>query len=583
MMPMSDIPLAAAAPTETQRIDTELADHQSIKSQPLDNQPPEFAPRDLWAGDAALREAVVREGGEGFDATLSAYGRMAGDTIYNLSWDAHRDRPRLRTHDRFGQRIDRIEFHPAYHQIMSAAVAHGVAGLSWAPHTWKTPDWSGPLTGGHVARAALSYLHHQVEPGSSCPLTMTHAAVPALRRTPALREWVEKAVSGTYDPRDVPIADKAGITLGMGMTEKQGGSDVRSNVTVAAPLTGEGEYALTGHKWFFSAPMCDGFLVLAQAPRGLSCFLMPRRMPDGDKNAFRLMRLKDKLGDWSNASSEVEFDGAWAYRIGEEGRGIAVIIEMVMLTRLDCMLGSAAEMRMALIQALHHVRHRHAFGRALIDQPLMRNVLADLAIESEAATAFALRVAGAVDRAARDRHESAFARVATAIGKYWICKRAPTFVNEAQECLGGAGYVEESMLPRLYRQAPLNSIWEGSGNIQCLDVLRALQREPETVAALRAELDAARGLHPALDAALPAVLVRIDEAVSADLEHAQGGARRLIERLALALQASLLVRAQSPLADAFCRSRLGAQHGIAFGTLPENFDLGACIARAGGE
>jgi putative acyl-CoA dehydrogenase len=557
------------------------ADHNAAAA---DNQPPEFAPRDLWAGDAALREAVIREGGEGYDATLAAYGRLAGDALYDWSWDAHRDRPRLRTHDRFGQRIDRVEFHPAYHQIMDAAIGHGVAGLSWAPHSLKTPDWSGPLTGGHVARAALSYLHHQAEPGSSCPLTMTHAAVPALRRTPALREWVEKAVSGHYDPRDLPVAEKTGITLGMGMTEKQGGSDVRSNRTRAVPLQGEHEYALTGHKWFFSAPMSDGFLVLAQAPGGLSCFLMPRRLADGAKNGFRLMRLKDKLGDWSNASSEVELDGAWAYRVGEEGRGVAVIIEMVMLTRLDCMLGSAAEMRMALIQALHHARHRRAFGRRLIEQPLMRNVLADLAIESEAATAFALRVAGAVDRAARDPRESAFARVATAIGKYWVCKRAPAFVNEAQECLGGAGYVEDSILPRLYRQAPLNSIWEGSGNIQCLDVLRALQREPQTGAALRAELDAARGLHPALDAALPAVLARLGEAASAaESEQAQGAARRLIERLALALQASLLVRAQSPLADAFCRSRLGAQHGIAYGTLPENFDLGACIARADGE
>jgi putative acyl-CoA dehydrogenase len=549
----------------------------------VDNQPPEFASRDLWAGDAALREAAIREGGEGFEATLALYGRLAGGVLYAQSWDAHRDRPRLRTHDRFGHRVDRVEFHPAYHQIMSTAIAHGVAGLSWSPHTWKTPAWTGPLIGGHVARAALSYLHHQVEPGSSCPLTMTHAAVPALRRAPALREWVDKAVSGVYDPRDVPIADKQGVTIGMGMTEKQGGSDVRSNATVAVPLAGEGEYALTGHKWFFSAPMCDGFLVLAQAPGGLSCFLMPRRMPDGEKNAFRLMRLKDKLGDWSNASSEVEFDCAWAYRIGDEGRGVAVIIEMVMLTRLDCMLGSAAEMRMALVQALHHTRHRQAFGRLLIDQPLMRNVLADLAIESEAATAFAMRVAGAVDRAARDRHESAFARVATAIGKYWVCKRAPAFVNEAQECLGGAGYVEESILPRLYRQAPLNSIWEGSGNIQCLDVLRALQREREAVAALRMELESAQGLHPALDAALPSLAASLSVAVSTDAEHAQSAARGLVERLALALQASLLLRAQSPLADAFCRSRLAGQRGSVYGTLSGNYDFAACIARAGGE
>jgi Acyl-CoA dehydrogenases len=328
---------------------------------------------------------------------------------------------------------------------------------------------------------------------------MTHAAVAVLRQHPEFSEWANKAAVPVYDPRDVSIADKTGITLGMGMTEKQGGSDVRSNATVATPLAGDGSYSLVGHKWFFSAPMSDGFLVLAQAPGGLSCFLLPRRLPDGRRNAFRLMRLKDKLGDWSNASSEVEFCGAQAWRVGEEGRGVATIIGMVMMTRLDCMLGAAAEMRMALAQALHHARHRQSFGKRLVEHPLMANVLADLALESEAATAFALRVARAVDAAPRDPVEAAFARIATAIGKYWLCKRAVPFVNEAQECLGGAGYVEESMLPRLYRQAPLNSIWEGSGNIQCLDVLRALSREPQTLAALREELLGASGRHPVFD------------------------------------------------------------------------------------
>jgi putative acyl-CoA dehydrogenase len=540
------------------------------------NQPPEFGPCDLWDIDVALREAVSREGAVAFAAHLGAYGRIAGDALYRLSWDAHRDRPRLRTHDRFGQRIDRVEFHPAYHEIMNAAIANGVAGLSWASLSWQLPE-----AGAHVARAALSYLHHQAEPGSSCPLTMTHAAVPALRRESALHEWTHKAATPDYDPRDVPMADKRGVTLGMGMTEKQGGSDVRSNATVATPLPGGDDYTLIGHKWFLSAPMSDAFLVLAQAPGGLSCFLMPRWLPDGDRNAFRLMRLKEKLGDWSNASSEVEFTGARARRIGEEGRGVSVILDMVMLTRLDCMLGSSAEMRMALIQALHHVRHRQAFGKALIDQPLMRNVLADLAIESEAATVFAMRVAGAVDRAPHDASEAALARVATAIGKYWVCKRAPAFVNEAQECLGGAGYVEESMLPRLYRQAPLNSIWEGSGNIQCLDVLRALQREPAALDALRTEFDSASGRHPAFEAWMVATTAETLSVLSAETDAAQVRSRAWVERLALALQAATLLRADSPLADAFCRSRLGGERGVAYGTLSSVADIDAALARVG--
>lgn len=458
-----------------------------------------------------------------------------------------------------------VEFHPHYHALMRTAIAHGVAGLSWAD----------PQPGAHVARAALSYLHHQVEPGTSCPLTMTHAAVPVLRREPALREWADKAIAPAYDPRDVPIADKPGVTVGMGMTEKQGGSDVRANTTRAVALQAEGEYLLTGHKWFFSAPMSDGFLVLAQAAGGLTCFLMPRWRPDGTRNAFRLMRLKDKVGDWSNASSEVEFDGAWAYRIGEEGRGVPTIIEMVMLTRLDCMAGAAAEMRMALAQAIHHARHRAAFGKRLIAHALMRNVLADLAIEAEAATALMLRVARAVDRAPHDPDEAAFARIAVAIGKYWLCRRAPAFVNEAQECLGGAGYIEESMLARLYRQAPLNSIWEGSGNIQCLDVLRALAREPAAGAAVASELRAASGLHPALDGEARALSALLEGGA---IEETR--ARHVVERTALALQAALLLRAHSPVAGTFCRTRLQGEHGLAMGTLPADAPFDAPIARA---
>jgi putative acyl-CoA dehydrogenase len=534
----------------------------------VENQPPEFAGRDLWADDIALREAVEREGAAAFREPLQVYGRLAGGELLRLSFDAHRDRPRLRTHDRFGHRVDVAEFHPNYHAVMTAAIEHGVAGLSWRDGR----------PGSHVARAALSYLHGQVEPGSSCPLTMTHAAVPVLRREAALHEWAGKAIAPHYDPDDVPIGSKRGVTLGMGMTEKQGGSDVRANTTRATPLPGAvsgSEYTLVGHKWFFSAPMSDGFLVLAQAPGGLTCFLMPRWRPDGTKNAFRLMRLKDKLGDWSNASSEVEFDGAWAHRVGDEGRGVATIIEMVMMTRLDCMLGSSALMRMALAQAVHHARHRRAFGKALSEHALMQNVLADLAVEAEASLAFSLRVARAVDRSPDDSGEAAFARIATAIGKFFICKRAPAFVNEAQECLGGAGYVEESLLPRLYRQAPLNSIWEGSGNIQCLDVLRALSREPETGEAFLAELQAASGLHAALD----------DEIVSlrrvlANPADGEAGARFLVERMALALQAAVLLRAASPVAESFCRSRLDGKHGLVFGTLPADTGFNALIGRA---
>jgi putative acyl-CoA dehydrogenase len=532
----------------------------------VDNQPPEFAPRDLWADDVVLRESVQREGAGVFAARIAEYGALAGDALYRLGFDAHRDRPRLRTHDRSGQRVDRVEFHPNYHALMQAAIEHGVAGLSWAQ----------PQAGAHVARAALSYLHSQAEPGTSCPLTMTHAAVPVLRREPALRDWADKAAAFHYDARDVSIAGKPGVTIGMGMTEKQGGSDVRANTTTATALAEAGEYALVGHKWFFSAPMSDAFLVLAQAPRGLTCFLLPRHRPDGAKNAFRLLRLKDKLGDWSNASSEVEFCGAWAHRVGDEGRGIATILEMVMLTRLDCMLGSAAIMRMALAQAIHHCRHRRAFGKPLVEQPLMRNVLADLAIESEAALVFAMRMARAVDAAPHDPAEAAFARIATAIGKYWICKRAPAFVNEAQECLGGNGYIEESILPRLYRQAPLNSIWEGSGNIQCLDVLRALAKEPETGAALWNELHSTADD----DADHAGAVERLRAPLAGNVRVEEAAARKFVEDLALALQGAALLGAGSPVAQVFCRTRLGRAHGLAFGTLPPDSSWDAVIDRA---
>ena len=530
----------------------------------VDNQPPLLPECNLWADDTGLREALVREGGLAFADRLDDYGALAGGRLLRLCDDAHRDRPRLVAYDAYGRRQDRVEFNAAYHEVMGSAIAHGVAGLSWAQ----------PQPGAHVARAALSYLHYQAEPGSSCPLTMTHAAVPVLQREPALHEWVAKAAAPHYDARFVPAARKQGVTLGMGMTEKQGGSDVRSNSTRATPLAADGEYTLVGHKWFFSAPMSDGFLVLAQAPGGLSCFLLPRWRPDGSVNALRLLRLKDKQGDWSNASSEVEFENAWACRIGEEGRGVATILEMVMFTRLDCMLGSAGLMRMALRRVLHHVNHRSAFGKRLVEQPLMRNVVADLVLESEAATALALRVAGAVDRAPRDAHSAALARVATAIGKFWVCKRASLVAAEAQECFGGIGYIEESLMPRLFRQSPLNAIWEGCSNIQCLDVLRALAREPDTVTALRTELREAQGLDAHFDAALETGMAMLAGNVE------QADARRLVERLALLLQGATLLRAGHPLASGWCASRLASGQSATLGTLASVATVEAALARA---
>ena len=533
----------------------------------VENQAPPLAPYDLWTSDVALREAVAREGGGWAAAQLAAYGPVAGGELMELGFTANENRPKLRSFDRYGHRLDEVEFHPAWHRILQLNMAHAVHAFGW-----RNED----KAGAHVARAGLSYMAGQVEAGNGCPLTMTYAAVPALRHAPELaKEWLPRITSLEYDPRTLPAAQKKGCTVGMGMTEKQGGSDVRANTTRATPLA-DGGYELVGHKWFFSAPMCDAHLVLAYLGGGLTCFLMPRIRPDGSRNAVRIERLKDKLGDWSNASSEVEFHGAWAQRVGPEGRGVATILEMVALTRLDCMIGSSALMRQAVAQAIHHCRHRKAFGKLLAEQPLMQNVLADLALESEAALALTLRVARAVDASRRNEPEAAFARIATAIGKYWICKRAPAFVNEAQECLGGAGYVEESILPRLYRQAPLNSIWEGSGNIQCLDVLRALSREPATREALFGELLAARGAHPALDREVTALQARLG-----DVSGIEAQSRIVVERMALALQAALLLRAgNDAVAHAFCASRLDGAHGYAFGTLRPDVPLKALIARS---
>ena len=533
----------------------------------VENQAPPLQDYNGYLSDVALREAVAREGGGWADAHLGEYGAITGGEMIALGYAANENKPRLKAYDRYGHRIDEVEFHPAYHRVMQLGMQYGVHAFAW-----RNAD----KPGAHVARAAIAYLHNQAESGTSCPLTMTHSAAPALQHSPALAKlWLPKIHSYEYDARVLPGLQKTACTIGMGMTEKQGGSDVRANTTKAYPQA-DGSYEIVGHKWFFSAPMCDAWLVLAYLDAGLTCFLMPKLRPDGSRNAIRIQRLKDKLGDWSNASSEVEFLGAWAERVGDEGRGVATILEMVALTRLDCMIGSASLMRQATVQAIHHARHRKVFGKLLAEQALMQNVLADLALDSEASTALTMRVARAVDASGRNDAEAAFARIATAIGKYWICKRCPPLVNEAQECLGGAGYVEDGIMPRLYRQAPLNSIWEGSGNVQCLDVLRALSKEPETREAFFGELLAARGAHADLDREIHWLTQAFDDRATLELRS-----RTVVERMALALQASVLLRAGNEMiANAWCSSRLGGEHGINYGTLDSQTPFAAMIERA---
>jgi putative acyl-CoA dehydrogenase len=531
------------------------------------NQPPPFEDVNLFTADRPLVEAVRREEAGWAEGRIQAFGDVVGRRE-TIAWGyrANEHPPVLRTHDRRGERIDEVEFHPAWHELMRLGVEHGLHALPWRE----------AVPGAHVARAAMFRLLAEVEAGVGCPLSMTYSVVPALRLQPDLAaEWEPRFTSTVYDPRLVPAGEKAGALCGMAMTEKQGGSDVRANTTSARPLGAGGpggEYELTGHKWFCSAPMCDAFLVLAQAPGGLSCFLLPRITPDGRRNRLYLQRLKDKLGNRSNASSEVEFRAAWARLLGEEGRGVQTILEMVNHTRLDCVIGSAAGMRWGTTRAIHHALHRSTFGKRLLDQPLMRNVLADLALESEAATVAMMRLARAYD----SPEDAPFRRLATAVLKYWTCKRAPVHAAEALECLGGNGYVEEWGMARLYREAPLNSIWEGSGNVQCLDVLRAVQKSPESLAALFGEIDEARGGDARLDA-----FVQDLRAEMHDPNDLEVRARRLVERLALALQASLLVRhSPSAVADAFCSSRLGGDGGKAFGTLPAGTDFGAILERA---
>jgi putative acyl-CoA dehydrogenase len=529
-------------------------------------------------GEGGLAEDGLGEGGPETERELHELGVRAGSPeTQELARLANEHPPVLRTHDRYGHRIDEVEFHPAWHELMTTAVGHGLHAAPW-------PDGT---PGSHVARAARFYVWTQAEGGHGCPISMTYAAVPPLRHEPDLAARFERLLaSREYDPGLRVPDGKAGLLAGMAMTEKQGGSDVRANTTRAVPAGDDG-YLLTGHKWFCSAPMCDLFLVLAQAPEGLTCFLLPRVLPDGTRNAMLIQRLKDKLGNRSNASSEVEYDGAFAWRVGEPGRGVRTIIEMVTATRLDCVIGSAATMRQGCVTALHHASTRRSFGRSLVAQPLMASVLADLALESEAATTLAMRLAGAADRASRgDAAEAAFLRLALPAAKYWVCKRTPMVAAEALECLGGNGYVEESGLPRLYRDAPLNSIWEGSGNVTALDVLRALARSPGSADALLAEIDLAAGGDRRLDATVAQLRQELKEAAAASGAEAQYRARRLAGLIAVTLQAALLVRhAPGAVADAFCASRTGpgllAGPGGPFGTLPDGLDLDPVLDRAG--
>ncbi|HEV3228949.1 MAG TPA: acyl-CoA dehydrogenase family protein [Solirubrobacteraceae bacterium] len=546
--------LATATPQETHEVT---------------NQPPPLDGLNLFTSNKVLVEATEREGGDWVLERAARLGERVGGEPVRWGFEANENPPRLRTHDRYGNRIDEVEFHPAWHQLMQLAIEEELHCLPWRH----------PGPGAQVARAALYMTAIQVEAGFACPVTMTFAAVPALRAQPELAEYWEPLLTATsYDPRLIPAAEKASALCGMAMTEKQGGSDVRANTTSARPLNGGGpggEYELVGHKWFCSAPMCDLFLVLAQADEGLSCFALPRVLPDGSRNAFHLQRLKDKLGNRSNASSEVEFTGAWAQMVGPPGRGVPTIIEMVNHTRLDCVIGTAAGMHRGVAQATHHAAHRSAFGRLLVDQPLMRNVLADLCVESEAATVLAMRLARSYDEAPDDEAAQAFKRLATAVSKYWVCQRAPEHAFEALECFGGNGYVEDSGMPRLYREAPLASIWEGSGNVMSLDVLRALARDPVGLEAYFDELEVAAGADPRLDRFVAAVRDELSD--PAELE---ARARRVVERMALALQGSLLVRHAPPaVADAFCASRLERDSGLAYGTLPAGVDFGAIIER----
>jgi putative acyl-CoA dehydrogenase len=546
------------------------------KTHEVTNQPPPLRDVDLFSTNVPLMDAVQREGGSWVLDRGAALGREIGGEPLEWGRLANENKPVLTTFDRYGHRIDEVEFHPAWHELMAL----------WKRNELHSLPWTSSEPAPHVARAALYMTAIQAEAGVACPMTMTFAVVPALRACPEMAaEWEPLVTATAYDPALRVASAKGTAVAGMAMTEKQGGSDVRANTSLARPLGAGGngaEYEIVGHKWFCSAPMSDLFLVLAQTDDGLSCFLLPRILPDGSRNQMHLQRLKDKLGNHSNASSEVEFHGAWARMVGEPGRGVPTIIEMVGHTRLDCTLGSAAGMRWAAAQAIHHASFRSAFGAKLIDQPLMRNVLADLALEAEAATALAMRLARAYDEADADaaagRDETdaqLFKRLATAVGKYWCCKRVPNHAFEALECLGGNGYVEESGMPRLYREAPLASVWEGSGNVMSLDVLRAMSRSPRSLEVFLDEVGAAAGANAVLDAHVDRLRCTLSTP-----EEIEARARRIVEDMALALQGSLLVRyAPAAVSDAFCAARLSAEGGHEYGTLPGGTDFGAIIER----
>ena len=557
-----------AAPARPGRERSAAFDPYGAVTHEVINQPVDSPTSTCTTRDAALKDGVRREGAEWAANALGAFGgRPARPPIFELGALANRNPPELDTHDRYGRRVDLVRFHPAYHELMRTAIEEGV----------HASPWTEPREGAHVARAARFYMQSQVEAGHGCPITMTFASVPCLKVQPDLaRDWLPKIVARVYDPRNVPAAEKQGLTIGMAMTEKQGGSDVRANTTRAVPVGAGGPgqaYELVGHKFFVSAPMCDAFLVLAQAPGGLSCFLVPRWRPDGTKNPLQIIRLKKKMGNVSNASSETELRGALGWMVGPEGRGVATIIEMVAMTRFDCMIGSSAGMRRAVAEAIDHCRQRKAFGALLIDQPIMTAVLADLAIEAEAALTLTLRMAHALDH--RDAgHEDALVRVGTAIGKYWICKRAPGHAAEAMECVGGSGVMEDGPMPRLYREAPVNAIWEGSGNVQCLDILRAFVRSPFTLQAYFAEVEAAKGESAALDAHVAAL-----KDAMRDLSDFETRARSLCDRLATGLQAAALIRAGSPVAEAYCRSRLESRGAHNYGALT-GIDARAIVRRA---
>jgi putative acyl-CoA dehydrogenase len=530
------------------------------------NQSPPYGGHNAWTTDPVLRAAVAREGGAWIEARALAMGELVtSERMQTLAYQANRYAPELRTHDRSGHRIDVVEYHPAYHELMSLAFGASLHSLAW------TVD----RDGAYVARAALNYLWNQGENGVACPVTMCFAGVHVLRNEPDLAvEWEPKIVADDYDPRPLPIAEKRAATVGMAMTEKQGGSDLRANTTRAEPI-GEGAYLLTGHKWFCSAPMSDGFLTLARTEPGITCLFVPRSLPDGTRNRFHIQRLKDKVGNRSNASSEIEYDGTWARVVGVQGRGIATIIEMAHLTRFDIVVANAGMMRAGLAQALHHCEHRSAFGKRLVEQPLMQNVLADLALECEAATLLAFRLARAFDAGREDERERQLARIVTPVAKYWVCKRINALAVEAMECLGGSGYVEESPLARLYREAPVNGIWEGSGNVISLDVLRSMAREPACVEAFFAELADAASVAPKLAQVADALKRELADTATLEVR-----ARRVVEEMAVALQAALMVRhAPGYAADAFIATRLEGDWGTCFGTLPASVDCAELIRR----